>query len=108
MKELEALKNIRRLLIKEYQYLADVIEKALTPPTQEEVCKALSEWLKVPVIFHETSMTFGISKATKIFPNAIKTICNYVSKFGVWYNDDNRVPTNVSIIVGRFYQGVKE
>ncbi len=57
MKGLEALKNIRRLLIKDYQYLADTIEKDLLE--FEELKKEIIERQET-----ENSLTKWVSELT--------------------------------------------
>jgi sugar diacid utilization regulator len=57
VKGLEALKNIRRLLIKDYQYLADTIEKDLLE--HEELKKEIIERQET-----ENSLTKWVSELT--------------------------------------------
>ena len=66
-KELEALKNIANeisnyklhgignenwLGIQDVMQDIDILEKALTPPTADEVCKELGEWFGREISFH--------------------------------------------------------
>lgn len=59
-KELEALKYLQgNFYIQEDRYSLEslsIIEQALTPPTEEEVCEVLSEYLKEKVTY---SKQFG-------------------------------------------------
>ena len=77
------------------------VKNALTPPTEEEVCKALSEYLKGKVIYKNSDFyvvgddwkefLIGLTKDEK---------GNYVIDFWV----DN-FPPHIVIMVGRFYEG---
>ena len=103
MKELEALERIRKGLASGYSMLFSddykLIEQAITPPTEEEVCKALSEYLQWDVIYDEINREFKM----KIDNTSIVK----VNQFGsVKFN----APLNVRLItlIGRFYQGEVE
>lgn len=111
-KELEALRKIGSLSTQTYtengisatltsQLVKDnceykIIEKALTPPTAEEVCKALSEYVgkKVFVDKRYKMTTFIIERE-----NIIATINNgnrlYVSQ----------LPPHLIELVAKFYKG---
>ena len=96
-KALEALNNIRRLLISEYQHLADTVEKALTPPTAEEVCKALSEYYGFEVV-HE-----GLDFIPKIehYYYEIVSVADDCVVFAT------PLPPHLITLIGRFYEGVE-
>ena len=103
-KELEMLKYMKRIdgnLSREQNQRYAELENALTPPTEEEVCKALSEYLKGKVIYKNSNFyivgddwkefLIGLTKDEK---------GNYVIDFWV----DN-FPPHIVIMVGRFYEG---
>lgn len=87
----------------------ELLKKALTPPTADEVCEALSEYLKAEV---------------KYSPHKIKKNGFYLVDSGLYLvslGDDNQVnfsynnwvkfnqlPPSLIIIIGRFYEGVKK
>ena len=109
MKELEALKRLRNGYDDKYykQFTSsaemqdidyNIVLKALTPPTQEEVCKALSEYLKEEVIYNER---WGFM--TK---NSMRVIICKWHNGKIKFNDDYHV--HIYELIGRFYQGVKE
>lgn len=102
-KELEALK----LLEIEYNKLGytididsvdviDLLRRSLTPPTADEVCKALSEYLDKNVEYFNI---FGFVCDEKViiclFPNNILS-----------FNDN--YPPHIYSIVGRFYEGLEK
>jgi len=76
-----------------YEYVE--LKKALTPPTQEEVCKALSEH------FHSDSVRY--SNITLMFEMYDQIICK-ISQFGIVYFMDG-LPPHLITLIGRFYEG---
>jgi hypothetical protein len=85
----------------------DLIKKALIPPTKEEVCKELNEWLK------------------KHHPNALSSVKFDYRTF--WYLDDDNghtdiihkaidgrllffvsFPPRLVALIGRFYENLEE
>jgi hypothetical protein len=71
------------------------LKKALTPPTADEVCKALSEW------FHSDSVKY--SNITFMFEMYDQIICK-ISQFGIVYFMDG-LPPHLITLIGRFYEG---
>ena len=69
------------------------VEKVV-PPTEEEVCKALSEYLKEKVTY---SKQFGFVSNNRVI------ICLYP---GNVLHFANSYPAHIHSIVGRFYEGV--
>ena len=113
-KELEALKGIKQAIAehlhkqtgvsveKHFEYLQydteiDIIAKALTPPTSDEVCKALSEYYGKKVTFKDNVFWYK----TIIYDNE------------QWVRDvslkdlskDNR--GDLITLIGRFYDGLE-
>jgi hypothetical protein len=72
MKELEALERIRETLKKDINFPLNlteeysILKKALTPPTQEEVCEALSDWYREKIIFQDNMFVLKRSKISVI------------------------------------------
>ena len=73
------------------------VEKALTPPTEEEMCKALSEHLGEKIVFEGFSLhNIDMSKGVCVFNPKTKEIEIIVE-----------LPPHLIIMIGRFYEGVK-
>ena len=110
MKELEALDVIEDTrydlgILRDFDDAVSTLRKALTPPTQEEVCKALSEYIQWDVIYIKHNKEFMM----KIDDTSIdNTSIVKVNMFGsVKFN----APLNARLItlIGRFYENeVKE
>jgi len=105
-KELEALKNVReniwnipmKYIDETIHEKLDIIKRALTPPTQEEVCEALSAWA---------------GKKIKYLPLTDKNYeCFTDGKYHYFVNDIdcNEViewlpcPVYIMSLIGRFYE----
>ena len=98
-KELEALrkkilKNCR-CDIKCLEY--DNLLKALTPPTEDEVCEALSEYSNKKVYYENGKFEVG-----KYEPS----ICYLQEDNIVWFNWF-KLPPHIITMIGRFYEGKK-
>lgn len=84
----------------------DVIKSYLTPPTQEEVCKALSEYFEDDIILNPATNEF---MNTDCFANSIDTSSHI--KVTEWFEPyDNYsimayLPHGLIILIGRFYEG---
>ena len=74
-----------------------IIEKALTPPTEEEVCKALNEYFGQTIVFNSGS-----------FMNERETaeVCA-IGNLGLVYFNEHLSPHLITLI-GRFYEGFNE
>ena len=113
-KELEALRTIGNIRVKETysdepskvsdlktlfknQYL--LIKQALTPPTEEEVCKALSEYLGEEIIYIDSDI-YGNS----LFPYTYKMENVVYNKRGLLIFYD-KLPPHLITLIGRFYEG---
>lgn len=72
------------------------LERYLKPPTAEEVCKALSEYLKTPVEYNET---FGFIANERVI---IYKYLNNVLSFNTNYRPE------IHTLIGRFYEGVEK
>ena len=101
-KELEALKRMHQRAMKceqntNIQETSDYIklEQALTPPTQEEVCKVLSEYMNEPVWFDENNdirisaqwlvkkiNTYGLNFMIVLPPHLITMISRFFERSG--------------------------
>ena len=81
---------------KDMQTVEDFIEKALTPPTEEEVCKALSEFLETTVRYVEKMKWFSERKRTLVWLQPNGNISVIVL-----------LPSHLIDLIGRFYEGVE-
>ncbi len=116
-KELEALEGIKLALAKHLSkdtgvsvekhldYLEndtqiETITKALTPPTADEVCKALSEQLKEKVSYGVKEFYYKIEN-TECVMFVIETYGD-----GLW-SINSYLPPHLITLIGRFYQGVE-
>ena len=106
-KELEALEKLgekeRITGVKNACYLVDkikndsefeTVKQALTPPTVDEVCKALSEYLKEEIIYESTSFLYKGSYAE---------VCALGNLNGVYFS--THLPPHLIALIGRFYEG---
>ena len=81
-----------------------LIEKALTPPTADEVCKALSEYLQRKVNIYSDN-TFYYTEQRQI-GECDEIICGYG-----WENEHHTIafeidlPPHLITLIGRFYEG---
>jgi len=110
-KELEALNKIFNGMYNKLDFFKEfkTIEKALTPSTAYEVCKALGAWLnEAPVnlwnykVYHDNDGFYYYNNEDyKIylvkFEQIYKTITSSVF-----------LPPHLITLVGRFYEGVKD
>jgi len=107
MKELEALERIRKCLPSGYNMLFSdefkLIKQALTPPTSEEVCRQLSEYLRRPIIYIERSKSFQIKCVNGNY-EIVRLHGNNEISFDTTYC----LPPSLITLIGRFYQGVKK
>lgn len=106
-KELEALDQIKDTFIKNeygesrgssYDYgigLYEEIKKYLTPPTADEVCKALSEYLGYNVIYGTHYTFVGENE-----------ICWFEHGRVVFNMYD--LPPHLITLIGRFYEGLEQ
>ena len=83
------------------RYLRSVIVKALKPPTAEEVCEALSEYLK-PHYIREVKVTFENNE----FVFFDRILVHYVGGH-LWFNFPIDFPPHLVTLIGRFYEGVE-
>ena len=114
-KELEAFRSLMERLSnnvtlnewdlcnKDMQTVEDFIEKkALTPPTEEEVCKALSEYFEKTVYFFENRGFFVQRYKEK------QSYRDY--SLSVYSNGKLRIfhpfPPHLVTLIGRFYEGL--
>ena len=76
------------------------LDKYLTPPTADEVCEALSEYLKEPIKYVRTS-----------FVNERETaeVCGLFGLDNYDLVDFNTpLPPRLITLIGRFYEGLEE
>ena len=114
-KELKALKGIRKAIAehlhkqtgvsveKHFEYLQNdteisIVEKALTPPTVEEVCKVLSEFVGREVSYTNKQFHY-IIKNTQVLMFVTETYNNKTFSLGVY------LPPHLITLIGRFYEG---
>ncbi|MCK9470163.1 MAG: hypothetical protein M0Q88_00225 [Bacilli bacterium] len=74
------------------------LEQALTPPTEEEVCKALSKYLDEKVWYENGCFYIGT-------PNEYEAVV-YLFDDDVHFNVV--LSPKIIILIGRFYEGVME
>lgn len=74
----------------------DIIKNALTPPTEEEVCKALSEHYDKRVIYEVGQFYVAVSKSNKcnvynfVDINALKSKPYLITMIGSFYETRNK------------------
>ena len=101
---------VNKILGKESTYSQQdmiVVEQALTPPTADEVCKALSECLQREVKMYSDN-TFYYTEQRQI-GECDEIICGYG-----WENEHHTIafefdlPPHLITLIGRFYEGLEE
>ena len=106
MKELEALKYLKsNPYLKEDVYSSEAlsyIEQALTPPTQEEVCEALSEYIKRTIEYYAPAKQFVI-RCSNGYHEIVRLHGNNEMSFDVTYC----LPPRLITLIGRFYEGLE-
>ena len=119
-KEIEALEvlqnyvQVNETLETQEPYLKrlDAIRKALTPPTEQEVCEALGEYYDTKVYYEEQEFgtSFYLGKVKKDMNGKECTVkrtivVSYEGEIG-W---NASLPPHLITLIGRFYEGkVKE
>lgn len=78
------------------------IEESLTPPTEEEVCKALSEYLKRTVVYDDVLNMFVEVKGGRARGRIIARL--RVNKINIPHD----LPPRLITMIGRFYEGKAE
>ena len=98
-KELESLKEKQYYDSKQDLWVVSVnhIQRVLTPPTADEVCKALSEYYKIEVEYSPLDHTFESAETW----------------YAMYENDfmdlgGERMPPHLITMIGRFYNGIEE
>ncbi len=106
-KELEALNRIEHALCRGIQsintlplLLSDCndLKNYLTPPTADEVCKALSGWFDEKFYYDVNQKEF-YTKALNGQHSVVKLKKNEIH-FGGWYT----MPPHLITLIGRFYE----
>jgi len=99
MKELEALKKIYNAMYNKLGFIEEfkLLEQALTPPTEEEVEKALGAYLKCNV--SKTESRF-------IKNNDVSQIISFYG-YGV-LKIYEILPPHLITLIGRFYEGLEK
>ena len=82
--------------IKEFK----LIQQALTPPTEEEVCKALSEWFD-DTFYYDTNQREFYTKALN-GQHSVAKLKNNELHFGGWHI----MPPRLITLIGRLYEGL--
>ena len=86
----------------------DSLKSILTPPTAEEVCKALSECLITKVVYKHKTKTFYLKQSTF-----------NVELVSYYYDEDKKdyvmhfefaepLPPHLITLIGRFYEGLEK
>ena len=111
-KELEALKDLikRNNAIREEGHFhigtdtINIIKKALTPPTADEVCMALSEWLITKVVYKHKTKTFYLKQSTF----NVELVSYYYDKdrkdYVIHFEFAEPLPPHLITLIGRFYE----
>ncbi len=115
-KELEALERLANGVIDGSYYRQatdssvlvkqdkDVVKKALIPPTADEVCEALKERFGKTVKM-DSDKNFYYSFVSQHYGEVDEIICGYSWDDGC-ISFEKDLPTNLVIMVGRFYEGL--
>ena len=96
-KALEALETL--YYSKSYENEAfEILKNALTPPNEEEVCKALSEWFD-DTFYYDTNQREFYTKALN-GQHSVAKLKNNELHFGGWHI----MPPHLITLIGRFYE----
>ncbi len=101
-KELEALREIYNGMYNKQGFVKEfkAIERALTPPTADDVCKALSEYFGFS-FYYQDNFFYRSDGIKYIYP--LK-----VSGFTEIQLYDGHLPPHLITLIGRFYEGVRK
>ena len=81
-----------------------LIQQALTPPTAEEVCKALSEWSGDKWYYKTNMQRKGFVCNEQSFTN--EKYIGYDNKLGLGYFQNGLwLPPHLITLIGKFYEG---
>ena len=80
-----------------------IIRKALTPPTQEEVCAKLSEYIKRPIEYYAPAKQFVIRCS-----NGYHEIARLHGTNEISFDTTYCLPPHIIIDIGRFYEGLEK
>ncbi len=81
-----------------------LLEKALTPPTEEEVCKALTEWAEASWL-GKARISYNKTDFIITGPLGSAQVCSlWNNKLILYY----RLPPRLVTLIGRFYQSLEE
>ena len=106
-KELEALKKVRNGSYDDYHSTSfeniyskefDMLEQALTPPTEEEVCKALSEYYGFEVMYEDLDF-FPKDTLRLSYLYCVVAMVDGCIDFA------DPLPPHLITLIGRFYEG---
>lgn len=104
-KELEALGQFRVMIGSLSLESIEIIEQALTPPTAEQVCEALNNFLYP--LDYDGNPQFYYNKKRKTFECTNGWEIELTIYGGVRF-DFLDMPPNLIELIGLFYKGVKE
>jgi hypothetical protein len=95
--------NHKETLFTDYPDEFNLIKQALTPPTEEEVCKTLSEWFNNEFVsYNDEECEFHIENDTICF-SYIKNNED-LSKLKIKFEYD--LPPHLITMIGKFYEGL--
>ena len=111
MKELEALEYLYKgaregTPLHEIALCDDcknIIKKALTPPTEEEVCRQLSEYIKRPIEYYAPAKQFVIRCS-----NGYHEISRLHGTNEISFDTTYCLPPHLITLIGRFYEGLEK
>ena len=88
----------------------ELLIQALTPPTSDEVCKALSEELDLTILFNENDFYYydeDYDEDKIRTPYYIIEIPMYKDKSLLYPLIHTPLPPHLITLIGRFYEGIK-
>jgi hypothetical protein len=109
MRELEALEKIRETLQRVFNFPFNlteeykILKKAFTPPTEEEVCKVLSEYIKRPIEYYAPAKQFVIRCS-----NGYHEIARLHGTNEISFDTTYCLPPYHIGLLARFYKGLGE
>lgn len=87
----------------------DLIRKALTPPTADEVCKAIEEWYASHEKLHNAKIVYQDQAFMNVRnPNDIQVFCTLRNDGTIFFGRLITLKPDFLIMISRFYESRKE
>lgn len=83
----------------------NLVLKSLTPPTSDDVCKALSEYVNSIPEIPFRKVYYDRKKKSFELGEYEPSIC-YLDDDGILWINWFRIPPSLIVLIGRFYQGL--